>query len=161
MDTDATTSLLSQLRDIQAPQGLPWWPPAPGWFIVSVLSLAIIFWLTYCYKQYRKKQLRRQSILQHIRDLQQNLVEEHYPIIYQDLSTLLRRIALMTHERTQVAHLAGEEWLKFLDDQCGTHLFTHDVGRLLLTAPYFPGNETVASPEPLLKITEEWIKRCT
>jgi hypothetical protein len=161
MDTDVTTQLLAQLRDIHAPKTLSWWPLAPGWLAVAILGLAALVWVWYRYRAYRKKVVRRNSILKHLTLLKYNLaLEEQYPLIYQDLSTLLRRIALMTHERTDVAHLTGDDWLNFLDVQCQTQIFSHDIGRLLLSAPYFPSNETVANPEPLLKVTEDWIKRC-
>jgi hypothetical protein len=160
MNTDVTSQLLSQLRDIHPPTTLSRWPLAPGWFAVAFLALSLALWVIYQYRLYRKKVQRRESILQHLHRLKYNLVEEQYPLVYQDLSTLLRRIALMTHERVEVAHLTGDDWLNFLDAQCQTQLFSHDIGRLLLSAPYFPSNETVANPEPLLKVTEDWIKRC-
>lgn len=161
MNTDVTSPLLSQLRDIHPPATLSWWPLAPGWIVAGMLGLALLIGIAYRYRIYRKKVQRRDSILQHLHRLKYNLIEEQYPLVYQDLSTLLRRIALMTHERTTVAHLTGDEWLKFLDAQCQTQLFSQDIGRLLLSAPYFPSTETVANPEPLLQATEEWIKRCT
>ena len=161
MDTDVTTQLLAQLRDVHAPKTLSWWPLSSGWLALAILGLAALVWVWYIHRAYRKKVVRRNSILQHLNLLKYNLaLEEQYPLIYQDLSTLLRRIALMTHERADVAHLTGDDWLNFLDAQCQTQLFSHDIGRLLLSAPYFPSNQTVANPEPLLKVTEEWIKRC-
>ncbi|MBY0377411.1 MAG: DUF4381 domain-containing protein [Gammaproteobacteria bacterium] len=156
-----TEQILAQLRDIHTPNTLSWWPLAPGWFAVALFALILIVWFVYGYKKHRQKVQRRQSLLQHLHRLQHNLIEEHYPLVYQDLSTLLRRIALLTHDRVEVAHLTGEEWLNFLDAQCQTQIFSRDIGRLLLSAPYFPGNESIANPEPLLKVTEEWIKRCT
>lgn len=162
MDTDATTQqLLSQLRDIHAPRTLSQWPLAPGWFALALLCLCALGWIWYGYRSYRKKIERRDSILHHLNRLKYDLIlEEHYPLVYQDLSTLLRRIALLTHERNEVAHLMGEDWLNFLDRQCQTQLFSQDIGRLLLSAPYFPSHQAVVNPEPLLKVTEEWIKKC-
>ncbi|MCD6045930.1 MAG: hypothetical protein K0R48_1093 [Gammaproteobacteria bacterium] len=161
MNTDITTQLLSQLRDIHSPSTLSWWPLPPGWLAVALLALTALLWVGYCYRPSRKRIERRNSILQHLNRLKSDLIlEEQYPLIYQDLSTLLRRIALMTHERGDVAHLTGDDWLNFLDAQCQTQLFSRDIGRLLLSAPYFPGNKSVANPEPLLKVTEEWVKRC-
>ena len=161
MEPDLTTQLLSQLRDIHSPKTLSWWPLAPGWFAVALLGLIALVWVWCRYRRSRKKIARRNSILQHLNRLKYDLaLEEQYSLVYQDLSTLLRRIALMTHERVDVAHLTGDDWLNFLDVQCQTQLFSHDIGRLLLSAPYFPSNKTVANPEPLLKVTEEWIKRC-
>lgn len=156
-----TDQILAQLKDIHSPDMILWWPLAPGWFVLAILVFVLVVCFIYGYRRYRQKTDRRQNILQHLHHLRQNLVEEQYPLVYQDLSTLLRRIALLTHERIEVAHLTGEAWLQFLDEQCQTQLFSRDIGRLLLSAPYFPSNTQVVSPEPLLKITEEWIKRCT
>ena len=151
--------ILAQLRDIHAPQTLSWWPLAPGWFVMAILGLIFFIGFIYLYKKHQQKVHRRQTTLQHLQRLR-HLDEEHYPLVYQELSTLLRRIALLTHARAQVAHLTGEEWLKFLDTQCHTQVFSQDIGRLLLSAPYFPGNKPLASPMPLLDVTEAWIKQC-
>ncbi len=159
MDLNQTS--LSQLRDIHMPGSISVWPIALAWYAVFILALAASFYAFYRYQLYRKKQMRKKNVLSHIDRLRHELcLEEHYPLVYQELSTLLRRIALFTHARPDVAHLTGEAWLSFLDQQCQTHLFTRDIGRLLLSAPYFPDNTPVADPKPLLTLTEEWVKRC-
>ncbi len=67
---------LEQLRDIHLPQSVHWWPPAPGWWIVAALLLALGIWLSrYLQARYRRQYFRGESqdLLKQIwQDYQQN-----------------------------------------------------------------------------------------
>lgn len=53
---------LEQLRDIHLPQAVHWWPPAPGWWIVAALVLALTIWLSrYLLARYRRQYFRGES----------------------------------------------------------------------------------------------------
>lgn len=53
---------LEQLRDIHLPQAMHWWPPAPGWWIVAILVLALTIWLSrYLRARYRRQYFRGES----------------------------------------------------------------------------------------------------
>jgi hypothetical protein len=34
--------LAARLRDVHPPSEPPWWPPAPGWWIVALITLALV-----------------------------------------------------------------------------------------------------------------------
>ncbi|PCJ36311.1 MAG: hypothetical protein COA75_07800 [Cellvibrionales bacterium] len=54
--------MLEQLRDIHLPEAVPWWPPAPGWWIVAALLLALTIWLSrYLQARYRRQYFRGES----------------------------------------------------------------------------------------------------
>ena len=54
--------MLEQLRDIHLPQAVHWWPPAPGWWLVALVSLALITWLyRYLRARYRRQYFRAES----------------------------------------------------------------------------------------------------
>src|SRR5690606_26484637 len=53
-----------------------------------------------------------------------------------DFSIFLRRMALKSFPREQVAHLKGEEWLLCLDTMMECEIFSKGKGRVLITAPY-------------------------
>ena len=53
---------LEQLRDIHLPEAVHWWPPAPGWWIVTTLVLALLIWLVrYLQRRYRHQYFRSES----------------------------------------------------------------------------------------------------
>jgi len=54
--------MLEQLRDIHLPEAVHWWPPAPGWWIVAALLLALTVWLSrYLQARYRRQYFRGES----------------------------------------------------------------------------------------------------
>ena len=54
---------LEQLRDIHLPQAVHWWPPAPGWWVVAALSLALTIWLVrFLQRRYRRQYFRSESL---------------------------------------------------------------------------------------------------
>jgi len=54
--------ILEQLRDIHLPQAVHWWPPAPGWWILALVSLALITWLYRSGRaRYRRQYFRGES----------------------------------------------------------------------------------------------------
>ena len=53
---------LEQLRDIHLPQAVHWWPPAPGWWLVAALVLALTVWLSrYLQARYRRQYFRGET----------------------------------------------------------------------------------------------------
>ena len=127
------------LRDIQLPEAVSWWPPAPGWWL-SLAALALIVitsWWFYRAWQQREvlRQLRAELVL--IRQgLQQNDIED----TLSQLSILLRRACLSFFPRQQVAALTGENWLAFLN-QHTANSFNDDVADLLTRANYMPASQ--------------------
>ena len=56
----APEELLQGLRDIQLPESVPFWPPAPGWWLLALLlaaSLSCGF-----FTLYRRRALRREAL---------------------------------------------------------------------------------------------------
>ena len=105
---------LAQLRDIHLPEPVSWWPPAPGWWLVALIILAVIITLVYFLRRrflknkYRKVALNKLSLLEsHNKDNALGTLEE--------ISAILRRVAMQTYGRQSVAPLAGDSWLEFLD----------------------------------------------
>ena len=72
------------------------------------------------------------------------------------LSRLLRRYALTRFPRREVAGLAGDDWLRFLDAHGGDNSFTQGSGRVLQDIPYRPGADTTTLAE-LAALVRNWI----
>lgn len=143
------------LRDIHLPDGISWWPLAPGWWImlsIILLSLAVGIFL------YRRKQRRRMhraathefanikvAYAQH-GDVQQ---------LVKALSVWLRRVCLSFYPRVDVAGLTGQAWLEFLDNNLSTMQFSEGAGQVLISAPY----QQVAklNADELLTVCQAWL----
>jgi hypothetical protein len=55
---------LAQLRDIQLPEPISWWPLAPGWWVLIILATGIFGWAgLLLIKRYRANLYRRQAAL--------------------------------------------------------------------------------------------------
>jgi hypothetical protein len=119
------------LRDIHPGAAPPWWPPAPGWWLLAALVLAL--GAAFGWWRWRKRiRMRR------IADLFDGAIDraDDAPMQVAAMSELLRRAA---HRRNpQAGRLQGESWLAFLDDRDADRPFTQGAGRLLLEGAFRP-----------------------
>lgn len=148
------------LRDIHLPEPISWWPPAPGWWglLILVLLLAGLFFLgRYLYRRGHLRRAAHKALSQLQAQYQQH---EDAHRLTEDLSVLLRRIALSHFPRAKVASLTGNEWLGFLDQGLAKSKpqgdFLNGPGRVLVEAPYRP--EASIDTTALLELCTEWIK---
>ncbi|MDF2177106.1 DUF4381 domain-containing protein [Aliiglaciecola sp. CAU 1673] len=103
---------LEQLKDIHLPEPVSWWPPAPGWWLVALLTLVLI---TAMIMLWRKRQARRRAIRQALHELQNLDVQSTDALA--TINGLLKRLTLTYFPREQSAHLHGKAWLDFLASQ--------------------------------------------
>lgn len=142
------------LRDIHLPLAIGWWPPAPGWWLLMVLVPMLaggLIWLV--------RRLRRPTPVKlALRELDDLRLDTNLPADekLRRLGMLLRRINLSLYPREQVAGLAGEDWLRWLDQALGSPRFSEGVGRLLADAPYRA--QPRADIEALLILCRDWVK---
>ncbi len=149
---------LSQLRDIHLPQPISNWPPAPGWFILALIILALFGFIAYLIiARYKKTRARRQALM-HLNNLQLAYTNKrHAKRAINDLSKLIRRVALASFPRQNVAGLYGQKWLAFLDETGETTAFSDGVGKLLISAPYM--KNIPKESDQLFSLAKNWIER--
>lgn len=147
---------LEGLRDIHLPPPPPWWPPAPGWWALALLGVAALaLGVRHAILVWRRGRGRR-AALRSVKVLRQRLRDGEAPqVIAVELSTLLRRAAMIRHPRARVAGLTGDAWLEFLDDD--EHRFSEGVGSALVSAPYARAQSVDA--QALLALCESWMRR--
>jgi hypothetical protein len=143
---------LDRLHDIIAPPAAPWWPPAPGWYVLSALGsivLAAATWQAIAWwsrNAYRREGLAELARLESAADA---------PATFESLAELVKRIALAAFPREQVASLSGRAWLTFLDQTAGKNEFTQGPGAMLISG--YERGEHRASPQ-LFGAVKMWIR---
>ena len=145
---------LVQLKDIHLPPPVSWWPPAPGWWLVGVCLLGLLGWGGYLlWKFFRRGQYRREALagLRRLRD-----ADPGQRVLLEEVSRLLRRVAIVQYGREEVAPLCGDAWLRFLDRTGKTDQFSEGEGKALGTMLYQP--EVAVDGERLCRIAESWIR---
>jgi hypothetical protein len=106
------------LRDIHLPDAVAWWPPAPGWWlaalIVVVAAIGAWWWFQAAAPRRRANRLRKAARAEFDR-LEVAYRENKDPgRSMQELSMLLRRIAMTFGIRNRVAGLSGDKWVGWL-----------------------------------------------
>lgn len=152
-DTNTTTLGIADLRDIVLPDPVPWWPPAPGaWVVLAVVmvTLAILVW--HAIRRHHRNAYRRVGLAE-CASLEARLPDR---AALSELSVLLKRVALAAYPREQVAAMYGSAWLHFLDMTCPGCRFAEGPGHLL-----FQGlAESRQSLAPEGKDLEELVHQC-
>ncbi|WPL19365.1 hypothetical protein Thiowin_04482 [Thiorhodovibrio winogradskyi] len=123
------------LRDIHEPAPPSPWPPAPGWWLLAALVLALLIWLGLLgWRAWRRQRLRQRVL----RELAALPATDDCAALIAGVSALLKRVALRQFARDQVAELTGTAWLEFLDQTGGKGQFTQGPGQALKQGPYAP-----------------------
>jgi hypothetical protein len=158
----------SQLRDIHIAMGNPWWPPAPGWWLLlaGIIVFGLVAW------RFRASWRVRIPIPfvtlgdwrweagRGLRQLRRSAGETPLKARASELSELLRRIAMARYGRAACAGLHGEAWLGWLADHDPAGFDWRREGRLLLDIPYAPersGASREAGLARLIDAAEPWI----
>lgn len=145
------------LRDIHLPDAVGFWPPAPGWWALALLLPALLFGLHRLYKR-----LRRRSAVKIAGKLLEAMRSQRSGDARQTVAALsawLRRVALSTAPRRDVASLSGHAWLQFLDRSLPDSPFTQGPGRCLADAHYRPQPPNDAELDALFELCERWLKQ--
>lgn len=148
-------SLISKLNPIHEPDPISWWPPAPGWWLLTIL-LPLLTWLVYrLYKRITRNTAIKAAKKLLVQIKQDNQRDNRQKL--QDLSQLLRRTALSTANRNECAGLTGAAWLTYLDRNLQGAPFSQGVGKLLAEAPYRHSQPSANEITQLVNLCENWL----
>ncbi|CAA0109799.1 Uncharacterised protein [Zhongshania aliphaticivorans] len=154
MNTPA--SPLDQLADIHLPAPVASFPWAPGWWFVLCVGLITLICIALWLYQHRRKNAFRRAALSELTAL---ATIEDDSLFAQLLNQLLRRVALHSHQKNDIASLSGKRWIDFLSRSCGDKpAFTHQTLDSMLEAAY----QASAKPLPrdaLITESKTWIRR--
>ena len=149
--------LLSQLKDIHGASAVSWWPPAPGWWLLALLLLAILAWMgRRLLARFRVRQ-RRKQMLAWVDHLNANIDPQRDPQAYlSTLNRIFKLIALRAFPDQSCAALNGQDWVDFLIERMAKSPST-DALNILATGPYDPAPSF--DPAQLSDLTRYWIKQ--
>ena len=132
--------LAAQLRDIHELDPVSWWPLAPGWWLVFLLGLFLLylfFSLLRNLRRYPAGSWNRDAWKQ-LRLLKQQSPGMQPRQLAGALSELARRIAVARAGREDAASLSGEDWLIWLETNDPRGYPWTRNGTPLLRMPYAP-----------------------
>lgn len=132
------------------------WPPAPGWWILAALILALSTWLgVVLWRRYRRNRWIRDARreLGHLKAKAE--ADNHW---FTELNALLKRCARERYPELQPHTLTGQSWADFIL-RTRPSLNKDDVDALVhaawTPAPQLP-------PERACKVADQWLggQRC-
>jgi hypothetical protein len=156
-----------QLRDIHGLDPAPWWPLAPGWWLLAV-GLVLGLWLLWRLGPHLRLPgvvglTWRWDAARQLRDLRRRVRTQEVRQSAGELSELLRRIAMARLGRDACAGLSGQRWLDWLQARDPQGFDWSRRGRLLLQLPYAPpGGTPGADGTALLELidaAQNWVAR--
>jgi hypothetical protein len=156
--TTAPDKLLAQLYDIQDLDPVSWFPLAPGWWVLIVLTsiaAAAVYWRHLAYERSWQGQTYRAFTA-----LDRQLANGDTQQIAGVVSVLLRRVAMQSFSRAECAGLEGADWLQWLASRDPGGFDWVARGSLLIEAPYAPPGRTYSpqSLKILIDAAKQWVK---
>ncbi len=147
--------LLSQLRDIHAAPAAPWWPPAPGWWILALLLACILFLvLRQVMGRYRAHQ-RRLQLMKFVDHVEQTVDPAFNPQEFlSSLNRVFKIVALRAFPENHCARMQGREWTDFVEIKLQGSDSVAELS-VLAQGPYQPAASFNAGS--LVKSARQWI----
>ena len=146
---------LQNLNDIVMPTAVPWWPPAPGWYVVGAVVLLLVAWLLIrVARRWVENRYRREAL----RELRRIRAES---TAVPELPALLKRCALSAWPREQVASMTGPAWHEFLDQSAAMDRFRMGQGEALERLSYAAGGRhglTESELHDVFEASETWLR---
>lgn len=107
-------NLLSQLRDVEAPDPISAWALAPGWWLLIVLLFVVIAGLTYFLISYWRKNRWRRESLRCLATLEHQASDYSNQQLLIEINQLLKRTLASAHNDRTCLQLTGQDWAKKL-----------------------------------------------
>ena len=119
---------LDQLEPLITPPPVPWWPPAPGWWLAGLLlTLCLGALWRFRHRLAKRTQAvvqeptldpQRQEALDELARLRKPYDGQPASQWLQQLNGLLKRLCRIRYPADHPHTLSGRAWLAFLDSRC-------------------------------------------
>ena len=138
--------LIDRLVEVAEPEPISLLPQTWAWVAVAAILLAALAYAVW------------RGIVRHRHNAYRRAALAELDAAGDDaagIAEILRRAALAAYPRADVAGLAGEQWLAFLDAHANARRFSEGPGRALASAPY----AGPAQVPGLNALAREWVRR--
>jgi len=144
---------LDNLHDIIAPDAIGFFPLAPGWYIVLLLFLTLLFHLAWKrYKLYKKEQYKRDALAE------LSGLREQSKMNSIRLLSLAKRVAISAYERENIAKLSEDAWWDFMQTHSKAKIST-ELRKNIHTLLYEEDANVYDNLHAhVLNVVSEWIK---
>ena len=153
---------LDNLHDIVVPEPTAWWPPAPAWYVLLALVIASAIALAVKAVRNWWENRYREAALAELGQLRESVQHASNPSdAVHSLDRLLKRVALARWPRQEVAPLAGERWIAFLNRTGHREAFTTKEAESIRNVAYSRQKSeqlTLKQLEQLYVAAECWIR---
>jgi len=159
------TELLEQLADIHLPEAVSFWPPAPGWWLLTLVLVSAVILLgrlTLLRLKQRKilefALFELDKIHQQFENLQAatgNDINAARLQFINDFNAVLRRVALWHHPEQEIASLSGAAWVDFIREKGDSTLMTDELADALQQGRFKPHCEFNVAQ--LYQFGQKWI----
>ncbi len=151
-----TNSPLDQLRDIQAPADISWWPLAASWWLLLLITIVALVFGTMAVLKRKKRNAWRKYALAELQSLQARQHSISNGELAAQLNILLKRCLVSTNHAPKCMSDAGPEWLTTLNTApCSAPLPKHLLA-ILSDALYKPACPAIEAAH--LTSIATWIK---
>lgn len=149
---------LANLRDLHTPPAIEFWPLAPGWWALAIISICLIAFALHRWRRYQQRSAFKKAAQSQIKQLSARCDDDSDYL--QQLNRLLKQTALAVNPRQDIASLHGSAWLQFLDQHSNdkTQPFINGVGQVLGHGPY-QANTPLIDRAALNQLVSRWIKQ--
>lgn len=145
---------LSQLKDIHQPPTGGLWPPAPGWWLLALVTLVLIAVSVWLLRRHRQKTRWRRLARAELARL--SAVAEPTPEWFSSLNTLLKQIARECYPERHPEALSGQEWIDFLLAQApADRIASRPLVEAMVHSALQPGAS--ADPNQALDFARHWL----
>lgn len=127
------------LRDIHLPLAVGFWPLAPGWWLLIGGTLIFLIGGLFLFLRARRPTALKQAL----KTLDGYLRNSDLTSIIrnQEISRLLRQLAISTQGRDEIAGLSGPTWIEWIERKCGEQKLSTEIKHFLGQGPYSPQHE--------------------
>ena len=137
-------SALNQLKDIQLPDPIGWWPLAFSWWVLIFSVTVMFFSAVWFFLDRHKRTAYRREAETKLNTLALN--QTHHPAQHAiQINALLKQVAITVYGRQTIAPLNEQAWLDFLKSTA-SFIEQPDELVLLLNQMYQPV-ETLDTPQ--------------
>jgi hypothetical protein len=133
------------LRDIHLPLPVGIWPLAPGWWCLIAALIAAIAIILVLIQRHRRPTALKQALTEverllgtsEISNVQRN----------QEISLILKKLAVTTYPREDVAGLSGQDWITWVRSQVEGGTLSAQLLEFLKLGPYSAKENVIQDPD--------------